>query len=302
MMVSSYRSLSKILPERLKVSLARFILALPKGHRFLRRRIRTYVISYPKSGRTWLRTLLGKVLQEHFELDLEDPSLLLEIDKLCQLDGRIPCIRLTHDDRPHFKRPEDLSTDKTRYRRSKVIFLVRDPRDIVVSNYFEYIKRGAKYNAADPEYQEDLSSYLHYEIGSLETLIRFYNIWGQNRHVPLGFLLVSYEDLHRNTAKELRRVLDFLGLDEVRDEVVDQAVEFGRFDNMHRLETQGVIQSFRLRPGDANDPESYKTRRGKVGGYVDYLDSDDIDCLNRRMDTELDSYYGYNSGANPRAK
>ena len=32
----------------------------------------------------------------------------------------------------------------------------------------------------------------------------------------------------------------------------------------------------RLQPTDAADEESYKVRRGKVGGYVDYLDQQDI--------------------------
>jgi hypothetical protein len=238
--------------------------------------------------------MLGRAIQEHFGLDLDDPSLLMEPDQLNRIDGRIPYFRFIHDDTPHLKRPEELSADKSWYSQYKVILLVRDPRDVVVSNYFEYTKRGAKYEAGDPEYQGDISSYLHYAIGSLDTLFRFYNIWAENRHVPLNFMLVRYEDLHKSPDSELRRIVDFLGLPQIRDGVIRRAVRFASFENMHRMEAEGAFRSAKLRPGDKRDPDSYKTRRGEVGGYIDYFGPDDIGYLNRRVKTELDGYYGYN--------
>jgi hypothetical protein len=62
---------------------------------------------------------------------------------------------------------------------------------------------------------------------------------------------------------------------------------------MRQLERCGRFSSDKLTPGDRDDPESYKTRRGKVGGYLDYFGSVDIDYLNRRLGTELHHYYGY---------
>ena len=47
-----------------------------------------------------------------------------------------------------------------------------------------------------------------------------------------------------------------------------------------------------LRPKDAADPDSYKVRRGKVGGFADYLAASDIEYLNRIVAT-LDPRYGY---------
>ena len=279
--------------DHLKNSLMRNILTLPHGHRMMRRFIKTYIISYPKCGRTWLRMMLGKLFHDHFGLDIEDPKLLLETIKLRQLDNRIPSVRFSHDDVPQKKLPNEVSADKSMYSGSKVILLVRDPRDAVISNYFQFMKRGRKQLSGVPDYQGDLSSYLRYELGSLDSMIRFYNIWAQNRHVPLGFLLISYEGLHEDTARELRRVLDFIGLDDVDDWTIKRAVEFARFENMRRMEAEGMIDSKRLKPGDSDDPESYKTRRGKVGGYIDYLDPEDIDYLNSKIGADLDSYYGY---------
>jgi hypothetical protein len=44
---------------------------------------------------------------------------------------------------------------------------------------------------------------------------------------------------------------------------------------MKKLEGAGGFDSKILRAGDARDPESFKVRRGKIGGFEDYLSPDD---------------------------
>ena len=51
--------------------------------------------------------------------------------------------------------------------------------------------------------------------------------------------------------------------------------------------------------GKAGDAESFKTRKGKIGGYAEYLSPEDVEWLNRRIDTELDPYFGYSSAPLP---
>ncbi len=87
-----------------------------------------------------------------------------------------------------------------------------------------------------------------------------------------------------------------------------RAVEIASFENMRRLE-EGDLQApgaalvaalkeEALRPFDAGDPESFKVRRGKVGGYVDYLARPDIEFLHREI-ARLDPRYGYGMHAGP---
>ena len=140
-------------------------------------------------------------------------------------------------------------------------------------------------------YAGDLPAFLRERRGSVDSMIRFYNIWASQRHVPADFLLVRYEDLHADTAGELRRMLEFMPVADVRDDVITEAVEFARFENMRKLESSASIN--RLRPADKADPESYKTRRGKVGGYVDYLAPEQAAWLTDRMRDELDPIYRY---------
>lgn len=57
------------------------------------------------------------------------------------------------------------------------------------------------------------------------------------------------------------------------------------------MEQKAAFGSARLRPGDATDAESYKVRRGKVGGYVDYFAPAEIALIEDRIAAELDPYY-----------
>jgi hypothetical protein len=113
--------------------------------------------------------------------------------------------------------------------------------------------------------------------------------------VPEGFLLVRYEDLKHNPVGELRRVVDFLGFTEVEDALLYEAVEFASFENMRKMEAGGTFQSMMLNPADRSDPESYKTRKGKIGGYQDYLSSEESARLADKMKMELSDFYGYGS-------
>lgn len=252
------------------------------------REAEAFLISYPKCGRTWLRMLLSRALENHYGAP--------DIDYLGGdfLGGNVagaPRIRVSHDDDPHWKTPRGLDRRKRRYRDKKVVLLVRDPRDVVVSMYFERSRRERAYSGT-------LSQFLHERRGSLDTILAYYNVWAGARHIPSDLLVVRYEDLRRDTERELRRLLDFLGVADVSDETVREAVHFASFENMRKMESTGSVGSGRLRPRDPNDPESFKTRRGKVGGFVDYLTPEEIEQVERRIRSGLDASFGY---AQPRA-
>ena len=75
-------------------------------------------------------------------------------------------------------------------------------------------------------------------------------------------------------------------------DMFQEALDFSRFENMQRLEAAGAFDSKILRPGDVRDPESFKVRRGKVGGYRDYLSAEDQEYAAEAL-TELDVRFGY---------
>jgi len=260
------------------------------------RRAEVYLISYPKCGRTWLRLMLGRAFTRFYSLPPDEDNLFLRWQS--RPHPHLPMIAVVHEDRPMLKRPDELQASKGKFRDKRVIFLARDPRDVIVSSYFEMKKRGAifgdnPYETRSAEYEGSLEDFIQRKEGGFETILRYYNIWAQNREVPKGFLLVRYEDLKANPQTELRKVVNFLGLQEIDDGTLQEAVLYASFENMRKMEEQRQFQAGMLTPADRSDQESYKTRKGKIGGYRDYLSPEQTEALNQMMKTELSSFYGY---------
>jgi hypothetical protein len=249
-----------------------------------------FLLSYPKTGRTWLRVMMGQMLALHHG----HPELArVELGaRMPRFEG-VPRILAKHDGMPQKKIAAEINPDRGEFAGCRVILLVRDLRDAVVSNYFQVTRR-------EHRFEGDISTYLHWPRGSFEGMLRYYNVWADQRRVPRDFLLVRYEDLHADTAREMRRVAAFLGLASVTDETIRGSVEHGSFGSMKKREATRPADGTPLAAGREGDPESFKTRRGKIGGYVDYLSADDVAWLNGRIDAELDPFYGYSSAAMPR--
>ncbi len=249
------------------------------------------LVSYPKCGRTWLTMLISRALSSHYGVRDVD---YLENDVLGGGVAGAPHIRISHDDNPHWKTPRRLGRSKRRFRDKKVVLLVRDPRDVVVSMYFERSRRERAYSGT-------LQQFLRERKGSLDTILAYYNIWAAERARPRGFCMVRYEDLRTDTAGQLRRLLRFAGVEDISDAHVEEAVRFASFDSMRAMETGDALGTGRLRPRDPGDAESFKTRRGKVGGYVDYLSPEEIGWVERKIRETLDPLYGYAEPAARRA-
>ncbi|MEU2872023.1 sulfotransferase domain-containing protein [Streptomyces olivoreticuli] len=223
-----------------------------------------YILSFPKCGRTWLRVLMAKVVSASREIPME-VCRDLNLPEFSKADPTVPRIVFWHDDRVPWRTPAELSWDKGFYHDRKVVLLLRDIRDTAVSRYFQQSRR------PDHPYTGGLGDFLTEERGSVKSCLAFWNIWHSRQDVPASFLLTSYERLAADTAGELARVLDFCGLPPADEETLRTAVGFAGFTSMRAMEVSDALDTFRLRPGVPGDPESFKTRRGVVGGFRDYL-------------------------------
>ena len=107
------------------------------------------------------------------------------------------------------------------------------------------------------------------------------------------FMIACYEHLRREPVAGMSEVVRFVGFDPVRHaDALRAAVEATSFEALQKKEHKGQFKESYLRPGDVADPESFKVRRGKVGGYRDYLGPADVDYLNARL-APLDPRFGY---------
>ncbi len=240
-----------------------------------------FILSYPKCGRTWLRMLLGQALSRYLSLAPADP---MDLYRLTATARTVPRIFVSHDDHPSAKRPNEIETNKQRYANKKVIFLVRDPRDTIVSNYFHNAFRKGKFKGTLPQYIEK-------EAGGLASLLKYYNVWADQRHIPRDFILVRYEDLHTNGVDVLTQIFAFLGLSAPDHDIFEEAVNASKFETMRSIEENAEIDHKRIVPTRSDDERSFKTREGKVGSFQKYLGAEEQRIVEAMIASQLDPFY-----------
>ncbi len=253
-------------------------------------------VSYGKSGRTWLRLMLSRFFQQRFGLREGE---FLEFDNLHRQNPSIPKVYFTHGNYLRdYTGHRDVFED---FREQRVVLLVRDPRDVAISQYFQWGRRmrpHKKWLNRYPEHGAELSlfEFVHEHEAGLARVIEFQNRWAEAVAELDRILVLRYEEMRDQPEIALRQTLEFLGFSPSPQELKD-AVEYAVFDNMRRLEEDGSVRASgqRLVPGRRGDPDSYKVRRGKVGGYRDYLDASQRAVIDARLAGELDPAFGYAS-------
>jgi hypothetical protein len=183
------------------------------------------LVSYPKSGSTWLRFLLGCTLGGR------------EVDFDSVRDALPPVGRHRHapallPNGGRFLRSHEPLHVLTGRRPERLLYLVRDGRDVAVS-YLHHVRRVGRFSA-------DMTAFLpHFLAGEVDS----YGPW--HAHVleaaqPLGdnrrpCLIVRYEDLRHNTLAELARIHSFIGVD-VATGQLEEAIVANTKQQMHAKE------------------------------------------------------------------
>jgi hypothetical protein len=208
-----------------------------------------FLVSFPKSGNTWTRFLLANLRFPN------EPATWANIDRL------IPDPTGTNKrDFDRMPRPRIIKSHECfdpRYPR--VINIVRDPRDVVVSQY-HYHRKIRKIDDDSP-IEKFVTRFLAGETCP-------HGSWGQNVATWLytsegnpRYLLLRYEDLIADTPRELAKVVSFLKLPATPEQIAE-AVERSSADRMRKLEKE---QQHGLYKGSR--PEMSFVRAAGSGGW-----------------------------------
>ena len=261
------------------------------SHKHLRDAYRTpsaLVVSYPRAGRTWVRAMLAHAFEHTLESTSAHP---MDTTGWTRIDTNLPRLILTHGKtNPRFKTPETLPTDHSWAEGQRVLLLVRDPRDLMVSLWHERMRRIPLMRRRPAARAISLSDLLRADKGGLRTVIAYYNAWARQRDVPKELLLVKYEHLIEDAALECGRMLRWLGV-QTAPGSVEEAVRAARFETLRRMEVSGRL-GYKPTPELINTPEAMIMRRGVIGGYRDAFTADDP-AYAREMLADLDPLYGY---------
>jgi Sulfotransferase domain len=249
------------------------------------------ILSIPKSGRTWLRAFLCAYFCRRFGLEFT-----LRPGRY-DLPG-FPRVVFSHDLFEHRTKGDRWDKFRGKYliprrelKRAKIILLARDPRDCFVSLYLQLTRRDP--NAPLKLRQKAVSEMLRDGKFGMRAIIRTMNDWLNEFSKRDDFTLLRYEALRASPAEHFRDLLAVFGEPSPDVNIFQEALEFSRFENMQKLEAAGAFDSNILHPGDVRDPESFKVRRGKVGGYREYLSFEDQRYAAAEL-LKLDPRFGYN--------
>ena len=209
------------------------------GRSRTRARLVGVVVSYPKSGRTWLRLMFHEL--------------------------GVP-FAFTHDGSGGSKGRsfEELKLfSKEIYAGVPVVFLFRDPRDTAVSSYFWETHR------VDPVCPGSISEFIRSPSHGVEKIVRFNLAWLKRGPDLPDFLPITYEELTATPLVVLRRILGFVG-SQFSVPQIERVVADNQFERLHQRERQrenleGTIATRTKNPmhWDPNDPELVQVQTGK---------------------------------------
>lgn len=208
-----------------------------------------FLVGYMKSGTTWLRNLVAGVVygltSEHIPY-----SVVWELipnhgpGKPFYKRYSTPMYFKVHD----FPRPQ--------YKR--VVFLVRDGRDVVVSLahhlkavYKNDVDLAQLVKGKAPRFDEEYEWYKHAEA------------WLANPY-KAQMIMIKYEDLKKDPMPDLRRFCEFAGI-ERDDAALEKAVAYASFERMREKETR-LGMDYWTWPKD-----THFVRRGRIGSHEDEL-------------------------------
>lgn len=243
------------------------------------------IVSFPKSGRTFVRAMVARLFQRRFGIDERS---LLEFPALRRTPSEVPRLLFTHAG-DAMRTPGEISVDPADYAAKKLVLIARHPGDIAVSRY-HHLGHRSRDKVRKRLAEQPLETFVWAEQGGIPSIITFLN---QFASVP-GVTIIRYEDFLDDPATCLGQLASAIGLRAGKQDI-DDAVEFGALPNLKKLETQGYFTSSRLRPARKGDAQSAKVRQGTSGGYRAQLGDAEADRIDAYLREHLDPRFGYSA-------
>jgi Sulfotransferase domain len=230
-----------------------------------------FLAGFPKSGNTWLQNLLAGVLLDTTSR-LLTPRLVNEI---------VPDVHAKSYYKRFFNSMIFKTHDLPKKQHRRVIHLVRDGRDAMVSYYNMGINKNVNFPYSMGEMVIEGK-------GVFPTKWNIHTrLWNEN---PFNaeILTVRYEDMHKTPISELQRISKFIKV-EISNERLKDIVEYNSIYNLRqRVAKYGIDNDHTWK----NKHITSFFRKGEIGNYKSEMSEDLISFFNEEAKREL-SFYNY---------
>lgn len=224
----------------------------------------TFVVSYPKSGNTWVRFLLANLIWSD------------SITDFTNIEQRIPdiykhsALHLESIPRPRYFKSHEYFDP----RYPKVLYVVRDPRSVLVS-YYNYEMRWRTRFKPETSYYDFTKLFLSGQLNCFgswqENVLSWLRLRG---HDNQRFCLIRYEDLKADSLPIMKTISSFLRL-KTSEERLKLAVKNSSFQSMKNLETKAQ----EWERGVNNNTIPF-VRKGSTSEWQQVLDTTTIKLIN----------------------
>ena len=268
-----------------------------------------WIASYPKSGNTWMRYLLGNYFFNHNDkfdpniisylrkFDIDDELLKLDVsedfkknpynvskywiksqENLKILNGNVAFFK-THNALVNINKNEFTNENLS----LAIIHIVRDPRDLLISyskyrgiNMEDTIKFMLAKNLVYVQNKNDLS-----EVEIIGSWSFHYNSW-KNGIIKIPRILIKYEDLIDDCYKSFSKVIEFLSnlmSFEVNDEKIRSSIKLSQFENLKKSEELKLFTE--------NQGTEKFFRTGKYRNWIKELEYDQAKIIEDNLSAEM---------------
>lgn len=226
-----------------------------------------FIVTYPKSGTTWMQVIIREMLYgndspEFAKMKLTHRMPWTDVPEDMKMD-ELESWPSPRTFKCHHHTPEEMDEIFFKGNRTaKIIYVMRDPRDVAVSLNSHIKSIGFSQFVNESTFDEFHKKFMrnHNEV--------FYGLW--ERHVDnwmskrdeYNILTVKYEDMIEDTAREVKRVADFVGanISLARCEEIAKETSFSSCKKKESEITNdgtGLVNSL--------------LRKGVVGDWVNYF-------------------------------
>jgi Sulfotransferase domain len=230
-----------------------------------------YIVSFPKSGTTWLNFIMANV---HLKMSGREQQV-----SFYNIADFIPDImqnRYLKNDILAFPGHRVIKSHaEMNPLYTKIIYLIRDPRDVMVS-YYWFLKMLGGWN-------EDLHHLIHSRAYGIEAWCRHIQGWVERTSVANRIDFIRYEDMKVDPLQVVTRIYTRLG-QRVPEEILKQAIELSSFENMQKLEAEYN------HGGDFRFPGFKFFRKGKSGDYRTEISDGDLKFINEKASRWLSMF------------
>jgi len=229
-----------------------------------------FLVSYPRSGNTWARFLLGSLIGGSEPVTFSN------------IESRIPEIYFNRDRvLRQLPRPRLLKSHECfQAHYPRVIYVVRDPRDVAISFYHHNVKAR---NIPDGYPMDDfvprfIAGEFDRKFGSWrDNVLSWITLRGQRD----TFLLLHYETMKAETLGSLQTVAAFLERCGFRDihgtpDALQRAIELSSPERMRELEKQEAGSWVLTRNTRSDKPF---VRSAKAGGWKSQLAQESVRAI-----------------------